>query len=176
MNQTMTKIELALVIVVAVYFGLNFFVHLYELLHNFKVIKVKVRDDGVNPVNRIVVGDWIDLESNTKVTYKAGDTVVIDFGVAMELPKGYEAHILPRSSTFQNTGLLLTNSMGIIDNSFCGDNDFWGAKFYATKAGSIEKGHRLCQFRIMKNQPELHFKEVMTLGNADRGGYGSTGK
>ena len=66
--------------------------------------------------------------------------------------------------------------MGIIDNSFCGDNDYWGAKFYATEAGSIEKGQRLCQFRIMKNQPELHFKEVMSLGNADRGGYGSTGK
>lgn len=172
----MTKIELALVIIVAVYFGLNFFVHLYELLHRFKTIKVKVRDDGVSPINRIVIGDWIDLESNTKVSYKAGDTVVIDFGVAMELPKGYEAHLLPRSSTFQNTGLLLTNSMGIIDNSFCGDNDFWGAKFYATKDGSIDKGQRLCQFRIMKNQPELQFKEVMSLGNDDRGGYGSTGK
>lgn len=172
----MTKIELALVIIVAVYFGLNFFVHLYELLHNFEVIKLKVRDDGVNPVNRIVVGDWIDLESNTKVTYKAGDTVVIDFGVAMELPKGYEAHLLPRSSTFQNTGLLLTNSMGIIDNSFCGDNDYWGAKFYATKDGKVEKGQRLCQFRILENQPPLKFVEVIHLGNKDRGGYGSTGK
>ena len=176
MNQTMTKIELALVIIVAVYFGLNFFVHLYELLHNFKVVKLKAINEGINHIHSISVGDWIDLASNSKVSYKAGDTVVIYFGVAMELPKGYEAHILPRSSTFQNTGLLLTNSMGIIDNSFCGDNDFWSAKFYATRDGSIDKGQRVCQFRIMKNQPELHFKEVLTLGNADRGGYGSTGK
>ena len=94
----------------------------------------------------------------------------------MELPKGYEAHLLPRSSTFQNTGLLLTNSMGIIDNSFCGDNDYWGAKFYATKDGRVEKGQRLCQFRILENQPSLKFVEVVHLGNKDRGGYGSTGK
>ena len=92
------------------------------------------------PIDNISVGDWVDLASNTNVGYKKGDTVIIDFGVAMELPKGYEAHLLPRSSTFQNTGLILTNSMGIIDNSFCGDNDYWGAKFYATKDGRVEKG------------------------------------
>ena len=154
----------------------NTIFYMQKLYSTHTTIKLRVRDNSVNPINRIVIGDWIDLESNTKVSYKAGDTVVIDFGVAMELPKGYEAHLLPRSSTFQNTGLLLTNSMGVIDNSFCGDNDFWGAKFYATKKGSVEKGQRLCHFRIMKNQPELHFKEVMSLGNADRGGYGSTGK
>ena len=66
--------------------------------------------------------------------------------------------------------------MGIIDNSFCGDNDYWGAKFYATKDGKIYKGQRLCQFRILENQPTLRFVEVIHLGNKDRGGYGSTGK
>lgn len=140
------------------------------------IIKYKTRENCDLEITEIHKGDWIDLPSNTEVEYKDGDTVVIDFGVAMELPKGFEAHLLPRSSTFQNTGLLLTNSMGIIDNSFCGDNDYWGAKFYATKDGKVEKGQRLCQFRVLENQPKVHLKKVTKLGNNDRGGYGSTGK
>lgn len=139
-------------------------------------IKYKTREGCDLEITKLHKGDWIDLPSNREIEYKAGDTVVIDFGVAMELPKGFEAHLLPRSSTFQNTGLLLTNSMGIIDNSFCGDKDYWGAKFYATKDGKVEKGQRLCQFRILENQPSLKFVEVIHLGNKDRGGYGSTGK
>ena len=139
-------------------------------------IKYKTREGCDLEITELHKGDWIDLPSNTEIEYKAGDTVVIDFGVAMELPKGFEAHLLPRSSTFQNTGLLLTNSMGIIDNSFCGDNDYWGAKFYAVRDGVITRGQRLCQFRLMENQPELTFTEVHHLGNEDRGGYGSTGK
>ena len=139
-------------------------------------IKYKTREGCDLEITKLDKGDWIDLPSNTEIEYKAGDTVVIDFGVAMELPKCFEAHLLPRSSTFQNTGLLLTNSMGIIDNSFCGDNDYWGAKFYATKKGRVEKGQRLCQFRILENQPSLKFVEVIHLGNKDRCGYGSTGK
>ena len=94
----------------------------------------------------------------------------------MDLPEGYEAHIAPRSSLFQNTGLLLTNGVGVIDNSYCGDEDYWGAKFYATRDGLIEEGQRLCQFRIIENQPNIHFKKVNHLGNENRGGYGSTGK
>ena len=167
---------LTFVICFVVCIVVNSLIYIYNLSSTHKTIKVKVRDDSVNPINRIVVGDWIDLPSNTEVEYKAGDAVVIDFGVAMELPKGYEAHLLPRSSTFQNTGLLLTNSMGIIDNSFCGDNDYWGAKFYATKEGKVEKGQRLCQFRIVENQPNIHLEKVEKLGNEDRGGYGTTGK
>ena len=169
--------ELGIIVTLAIFVDLA--LHLFLALHEYKhteVIKLKTREgSGIN-IKELSVGDWIDLESNTKVGYKAGDTVVIDFGVAMELPEGYEAHLLPRSSTFQNTGLILTNSMGIIDNSYCGDNDYWGAKFYATKSGKIDKGQRLCQFRIMENQPNINFKVVEHLGNKDRGGYGSTGK
>ena len=171
----MTKTELVIILMIALYFVGKFFVT-YKMWHHSGVVKVKTRDDLVSPIKHFSVGDWVDLASNTDVEYKAGDTVVIDFGVAMELPKGFEAHLLPRSSTFQNTGLLLTNSMGIIDNSFCGDNDYWGAKFYATKDGKIEKGQRLCQFRILENQPSIHLEKVEKLGNEDRGGYGSTGK
>lgn len=171
----MTKTELVIILMIALYFVGKFFVT-YKVWHHEDVIKIKTRDDLVSPIKHISVGDWVDLPSNTEIEYKAGDTVVIDFGVAMELPKGFEAHLLPRSSTFQNTGLLLTNSMGIIDNSFCGDNDYWGAKFYATKDGKVEKGQRLCQFRILENQPKIHLEKVTKLGNNDRGGYGSTGK
>lgn len=169
--------ELGIIVTLAIFVDLA--LHLFISLHEYKhteVIKLKCREGSEVEIKELSVGDWIDLESNTKVSYKAGDTVVIDFGVAMELPEGYEAHLLPRSSTFQNTGLLLTNSMGIIDNSYCGDNDYWGAKFYATKSGKIDKGQRLCQFRIMENQPNINFKVVEHLGNKDRGGYGSTGK
>lgn len=122
-----------------------------------------------------VKGDWIDLVITESKTYKAGDTVTVDFGMSVELPKGYEAHILPRSSTFENTGLLLTNSMGIIDNSYCGDDDIWKAKFYATRDGYISKGQRLCQFRVVKNQKPISVETVRVLGNSSRGGYGSTG-
>nr|DAW09243.1 MAG TPA: dUTPase [Caudoviricetes sp.] len=167
----MTKTELFLFLAV----DLCFVIILVLSLHKKKV-KIKYHDDEVSPIKNISVGDWIDLASNTEVKYKKGDTVVIDLGVAMELPHGFEAHLLPRSSTFQNTGLILTNSMGIIDNSYCGDNDYWCAKFYATRDGEIEKGQRLLQFRIVENQPTVLFSKVMHLGNADRGGYGSTGK
>lgn len=167
----MTKTELFLVLIIALYFAIR----LAFILHK-QEIKIKYRDDEVSPIKNISVGDWIDLASNTEVKYKKGDMVVIDLGVAMELPHGFEAHVLPRSSTFQHTGLILTNSMGIIDNSYCGDNDYWGAKFYATRDGEIEKGQRLCQFRIVENQPTVLFSKVMHLGNKDRGGYGSTGK
>lgn len=167
----MTKTELFLVLIIALYFVARLALSLSK-----QEVRIKYRDDEVSPIKNISVGDWIDLASNTEVKYKKGDTVVIDLGVAMELPHGFEAHILPRSSTFQNTGLILTNSMGIIDNSYCRDNDYWGAKFYATKDGEIEKGQRLLQFRIVENQPTVLFSRVKHLGNKDRGGYGSTGK
>lgn len=167
----MTKTELFLVLIIALSFVARLVLSLSK-----QEVRIKYRDDEVSPIKNISVGDWIDLASNTGVKYKKGDTVVIDLGVAMELPHGFEAHVLPRSSTFQHTGLILTNSMGIIDNSYCGDNDYWGAKFYATRDGEIEKGQRLLQFRIEENQPTVLFSKVMHLGNKDRGGYGSTGK
>lgn len=121
-------------------------------------------------------GDWIDIPSPNAYSYKAGDTVFVKFGFSIKLPNNHEAHIVPRSSTFKNYGLLLTNSTGIIDNSYCGDNDEWCAMFYATRDGEIKIGERLVQFRLFRNQPKLEILEVDSTGDSDRGGYGSTGR
>ena len=110
------------------------------------------------------------------VELKAGEFKLIPLGVAMELPKGYEAHLVPRSSTFKNYGILQTNSCGIIDCSYCGDEDMWRMPVYATRDTVIHQNDRICQFRIVENQPKITFDEVESLGNADRGGFGSTGR
>ena len=120
--------------------------------------------------------DWIDLRAAEETTLKAGEFRLIPLGVAIALPEGYEAHIVPRSSTFKNYGILQTNSMGVVDYSYRGDNDQWRMPVYATRDTVIEKGARICQFRIMKNQPALEFVRVEKLDDADRGGFGSTGK
>lgn len=139
-------------------------------------MKVKVKYfRGVKPIEKIKVGDWIDLRAAETVRLKAGEYRMIPLGVAMELPKGYEALVLPRSSTFLKYGVILVNSMGVIDESYCGDNDEWNFLAYALKDTTILKNERICQFRIIAHQPELEFVEVETLGNADRGGIGSTG-
>ena len=119
--------------------------------------------------------DWIDLRASETVELKTGDFKLIPLGVAMELPAGYEAHVVPRSSTFQNYGILQTNSCGVIDGSYCGDQDMWKMPVYATRDTVIEKGDRICQFRIMENQPEIVFEETESLENEDRGGFGTTG-
>ena len=120
--------------------------------------------------------DWIDLHTAEEVTMKAGEYRLIPLGLAIALPEGYEAHIVPRSSTFKNYGILQTNSMGVVDCSYCGDNDMWRMPVYATRDVTIEKNARICQFRIMKNQPQLVFQRVEHLDGPDRGGFGSTGK
>ena len=120
--------------------------------------------------------DWIDLAAAEEVALKAGEFRLIPLGVAMELPAGYEAHLVPRSSTFKNYGILQTNSMGVVDCSYCGDNDMWRMPVFATRDVTIEKGARIAQFRIMANQPRLNFVPVEHLEGADRGGFGSTGK
>ena len=120
--------------------------------------------------------DWIDLRTAVEVTLKAGEFRLIPLGVAIALPHGYEAHLAPRSSTFKNYGILQTNSVGVVDCSYCGDNDQWHMPVYATRDVTIEKGARICQFRIMENQPKLHFTRVAHLDAPDRGGFGSTGK
>ncbi len=120
--------------------------------------------------------DWIDLRASEDVTLKAGEFRLIPLGVAMELPKGYEAHLVPRSSTFKNYGILQTNSCGVIDCTYCGDEDMWRMPVYATRDVTIQKNDRICQFRIMENQPKITFSQVDTLGNENRGGFGSTGK
>ena len=101
--------------------------------------------------------DWIDLHLAEEVTLKAGEFRLLPLGVAIALPEGYEAHIVPRSSTFKNYGILQTNSMGVVDCSYCGDNDQWRMPVYATRAVPIDKHARICQFRIMQNQPPLRF-------------------
>jgi len=120
--------------------------------------------------------DWIDLRASETVELKAGEFKLIPLGVAMELPQGYEGHLVPRSSTFKNYGILQTNSCGIIDCSYCGDEDMWRMPVYATRDTIIRENDRICQFRIVKNQPKVEFDEVESLDNASRGGFGSTGK
>ena len=107
---------------------------------------------------------------------KKGDFALIPLGVAMELPKGYEAHVVPRSSTFKNFGIIQTNHMGVIDESYCGDNDQWHFPAYALRDPVIHVNDRICQFRIMEHQPKIVFEETEKLDNKDRGGIGSTGK
>ena len=138
-------------------------------------IKIKYFTDEVEKIAPISKGDWIDLRAAATVEMKAGEFKLIPLGVAMQLPKGYEAHVCPRSSTFKNFGVIQTNSMGIIDNSYCGDNDQWFFPAFALRDTVINVNDRICQFRIMENQPQLQFITVDSLGNEDRGGHGSTG-
>lgn len=137
-------------------------------------IKVKYFTD-IEPLAQKDIGDWIDLRAAEDVELNPGDFALIPLGIAMELPKGYEAHVVPRSSTFKTWGILQTNSMGVIDCSYCGDNDQWRMPVMATEYAFIKKGERICQFRIVENQPKLNFIKVDSLGNHDRGGFGSTG-
>jgi dUTP pyrophosphatase len=120
--------------------------------------------------------DWIDLRASEEVTLKKGEFKLVPLGVAMELPAGYEAHIVPRSSTFKNFGVIQTNHCGVIDGSYCGDNDMWRMPVLAVRDTTIHVNDRICQFRIMENQPKIHFEEVEHLEGADRGGFGTTGK
>jgi DUTP diphosphatase dut len=138
-------------------------------------IRIKYFTDQIDKLTKITQGDWIDLRSAETIELKAGDFKLIPLGVAMQLPEGYEAHIAPRSSTFKNWGILQTNSIGIIDNSYCGDNDQWLMPVYATRDAIINQNDRVCQFRIVANQPSIEFIEVDSLDGQGRGGFGSTG-
>ena len=120
--------------------------------------------------------DWIDLRASEEVTLKQGEFALVPLGVAMELPKGYEAHIVPRSSTYKNFGVIQANHCGVVDGSYCGDNDMWRMPVIAMRDTQIHVNDRICQFRIMKNQPEILFEEVEHLEGKDRGGFGTTGK
>lgn len=140
--------------------------------------------NGQQPIEVKANGNWIDLRANEDIFVPKGEARKIPLGIAMELPEGYEAHLLPRSSTFKNFGLIQTNGQGIIDTSYCGDNDEWGMNVFCLhpmtminglEGTMVHKGDRICQFRIMKSQPEIIFETVEILGNANRGGFGSTG-
>lgn len=138
-------------------------------------IQIKYFVDDIEKIEKIEKGDWIDLRSAEDVTLKAGEFKLIKLGVGMILPQGYEAHIVPRSSTFKNFGVIQTNHCGIIDESYCGDNDQWRFPAYALRDTIIKKNDRICQFRIVEKQPEVKFIVVDYLKETDRGGFGSTG-
>lgn len=142
-----------------------------------ETIRIKYFTDKIDELTYIDgKSDWIDLRASERVELKAGDFALIPLGVAMQLPEGYEAHIVPRSSTFKNFGVIQTNSCGIIDCSYCGDEDMWRMPVYAVRDTVIDVNDRICQFRIYENQPKIVFDKVNHLGNASRGGFGSTGK
>jgi dUTP pyrophosphatase len=138
-------------------------------------IKIKYFNNQIKKLNKIEKGDWIDLRSAINCELKAGDFKLIPLGVAMELPKGYEAHVVPRSSTFKNFGIIQTNHKGVIDESYKGDNDQWFFPAYALRDTKININDRICQFRIQKKMPKINFIEVEKLNNNDRGGHGTTG-
>ena len=140
-----------------------------------ETIKIKYHND-IRPLEILDNGDWIDLRAAEDVNLEKGDFRLISLGVSMKLPDGYEAHIVPRSSTFKHWGRIQANHMGVIDNSYCGDNDIWKFPAIATRDAVIYKNDRICQFRIMKKQPCVRFDTVEHLNGPDRGGFGSSGR
>lgn len=139
-------------------------------------IEIKYFSDKIDKLEKITKGDWIDLRAAADMDLKAGEYALIPLGIGMKLPKGYEALVVPRSSTFKNFGIIQTNSMGVIDESYCGDNDEWKLPAYALRDTRIHINDRICQFRIIEHQPSFELVEVDALGAVDRGGFGSTGK
>lgn len=140
-----------------------------------KTIDIKYFGADVDRLKEISNGDWIDLRASERIKLKAGEFALIPLGVGMILPPGYEAHVLPRSSTFKRYGIIMTNSMGVIDNSYNGDADEWKFPALAVRDTIIERGDRIAQFRIVKNQPRIKFRQVEHLLDVSRGGFGSTG-
>lgn len=147
-------------------------------------IKVKYFTDKVQKLEKISKGNWIDLRASEDVDMKQGEFKLIPLGIAVELPRGYEAHVVPRSSTFKNFGLIQVNHQGVIDGpdretgegGYCGNDDQWFAPMYAMRDTTIHVNDRICQFRIMEQQPALEFEEVEELAGKNRGGFGTTGK
>ena len=153
-----------------------------------ETIKIRYTEPDLIRLEKIQKGCWIDLRAAEDVTLEKGDSKLINLGIAMELPVGYEAILVPRSSTFKNYGIIQTNGEGVIDGfstdengkiiqgtGYCGDNDIWKMSVYATRYTVIHKNDRICQFRIQKKQPDIEFVEVEHLRNDNRGGFGSTG-
>ena len=142
-----------------------------------ETIRIKYFTDKIDKLTYIDgKSDWIDLRAAEDIDMKKGEFKLIPLGVAMELPRGYEAHVVPRSSTFKNFGIIQTNHQGVIDCSYCGDNDQWFMPAYALRDTQIHVNDRICQFRIMEHQPVIEFEETDQLDGTDRGGFGSTGK
>ena len=141
-----------------------------------ETIRIKYLAEGLPPLTATPEkSDWVDLYTAETVSLKAGEYRLLPLGVAMALPEGYEALVAPRSSTFGRYGILQANSLGVVDNAYRGDGDEWKLPVYATRDVEIPKGARVCQFRILRNQPRLVFETVERLDGPDRGGFGSTG-
>lgn len=142
-----------------------------------KKIRIKYHNNELKKLEYIDgKSDWIDLRVAEDVVLKKGDFKLVSMGVSMQVPDGYEMIMAPRSSTFKNFGLIQTNSLGIIDESYCGDNDIIRMPVYATRDTELHVNDRIAQFRIIEHQPSIIFDEVDSLGNSDRGGFGSTGR
>ncbi len=136
-------------------------------------------NDGEEPlkkIEKISIGDWIDLRASKTMHLSPNSYNMIPLGVSMKLPDGYEAHIVPRSSTFKHWGIIQTNHLGVIDNSYSGDGDIWHMPVWSIGRVTINKNDRICQFRIVKRMPPVKFTEVDHLDGPDRGGFGSTGE
>ena len=139
-------------------------------------IRIKYHNKNIDKVAAIQNGDWIDLRAAETVEMKAGEFRLISLGISIKLPEGYEANIVPRSSTFKKWGVLQVNSMGVIDNSYCGENDIWMFPALAIRNTTINEGDRICQFRVVKKMADIDFIEVEHMEDEDRGGFGSTGE
>lgn len=138
-------------------------------------IKVKYFSDKIDKIKQTENGDRIDLRSAENVKLRAGESAIIKLGIGMILPDGYEAQIVPRSSTYKNWKIIQTNSLGVIDNSYSGDDDQWGMPVLAIEDTEIHINDRICQFRIKEKMPKVEIVEVEHLNPTSRGGFGSTG-
>lgn len=145
--------------------------------------------DGATKLTKIAKGNWIDVYANKDVFVKEGERAMIPLGFALELPKGWEGHLAPRSSTFKTWGVIQTNAVGVVDDTYIGDNDQWHMPVFCLqgkdteilneveeKGTWIRKGDKIGQFRVIEVMPEIEFEEVESFGNQDRGGFGSTGR
>lgn len=140
-------------------------------------IKIKYHNKNIDKLQFINNNsDWIDLRSAETVNLKTNEFKLISLGISMELPEGYEAHVIPRSSTFKNFGVIQTNHFGLIDESYKGDDDIWKFPAYALRDTTINENDRICQFRIERKMPPISIIEVDNLNNESRGGIGSSGK
>lgn len=139
-------------------------------------IKIRYTTNEIDRIKQVDIGDWIDLRLAQDAHLEKNEFKLLSLGVAMKLPVDYEALVIPRSSTFKNYGIIMANSIGLIDESYCGNDDIWHFPAYATREVYIPKNTRICQFRILKHQPYIMFTDVLKLSDKDRGGFGSTGK
>lgn len=139
-------------------------------------VLVKYHSDNARPVAQAHPGEWVDCRNVEEVNLKAGEFCLIDLGISIQVPAGYETIMAPRSSSFKKFGLLQTNSIGVIDETYCGEGDILRWPVYATHDVHIPAGERLCQFRIQPNQGALEIVEVDHMEGPDRGGFGSTDK